>query len=327
MTDTCRMEEISHMIVVDQGSRASPPLVETDTKVLIIDHHQSDSFPKRATVVNACNHHPVATSSLLTYTICSPLHPDVMPKTAWLAVLGIFGDLGVQAMRANLAPPYPEELLLAKKIYRTTHLSNLVALINAPRRTPECNTADAWKLLQHTPDTDPPPTPKRILDGEVNKELLEKLQDARARVKAEIQRCAHTPPTFSKDKRVAVVYIESRYQVHGVIATRWARSLQSNDLEVVIAANGGYVDGKVNFSCRVVRERRVAEGEEEGVNIIEMLKEYAGKDPWVRDNVGADFANGHKEATGGSVRRDVWEAFVEKGLELEMRKTKSKKKE
>ena len=40
-----------YIIVVDQGSRAAPPVVDSlTTKSLIIDHHLSDEFPKNATV-------------------------------------------------------------------------------------------------------------------------------------------------------------------------------------------------------------------------------------------------------------------------------------
>ena len=39
------------IIVVDQGSRPGPPVVdEPETKSLIIDHHMSDEFPQGATV-------------------------------------------------------------------------------------------------------------------------------------------------------------------------------------------------------------------------------------------------------------------------------------
>lgn len=39
------------IIVVDQGSRAAPPVVDSvDTKSLIIDHHLSDEFPENAIV-------------------------------------------------------------------------------------------------------------------------------------------------------------------------------------------------------------------------------------------------------------------------------------
>lgn len=41
-----------YIIVVDQGSRAAPSVVEdSDVKSLIIDHHLSDEFPSGAMVV------------------------------------------------------------------------------------------------------------------------------------------------------------------------------------------------------------------------------------------------------------------------------------
>ncbi len=40
-----------YIIVVDQGSRRAPPIVENpDVKTLIIDHHLSDEFPQDALV-------------------------------------------------------------------------------------------------------------------------------------------------------------------------------------------------------------------------------------------------------------------------------------
>ena len=40
-----------YIIVVDQGSREAPPVVDSkETRSLIIDHHLSDKFPKNATV-------------------------------------------------------------------------------------------------------------------------------------------------------------------------------------------------------------------------------------------------------------------------------------
>ena len=40
-----------YVIVVDQGSRAGPPVVDAlHTKCLIIDHHLSDEFPENSTV-------------------------------------------------------------------------------------------------------------------------------------------------------------------------------------------------------------------------------------------------------------------------------------
>ena len=39
------------IIVLDQGSRSSPPVIDdADARCLLIDHHLSDDFPKDATV-------------------------------------------------------------------------------------------------------------------------------------------------------------------------------------------------------------------------------------------------------------------------------------
>ncbi|KAL8721579.1 MAG: hypothetical protein Q9225_001787 [Loekoesia sp. 1 TL-2023] len=46
-----KAKDPKYIIVVDQGSRPAPPVVESpDVKSLIVDHHLSDEFPKDATV-------------------------------------------------------------------------------------------------------------------------------------------------------------------------------------------------------------------------------------------------------------------------------------
>ena len=46
-------KEAKFVIVVDQGSRAAPPVVtDADAQTLLVDHHLSDEFPERATVRN-----------------------------------------------------------------------------------------------------------------------------------------------------------------------------------------------------------------------------------------------------------------------------------
>ena len=44
-------KEPRYVIIVDQGSRAGPPIVDSPvTKCLIIDHHLSDEFPENSMV-------------------------------------------------------------------------------------------------------------------------------------------------------------------------------------------------------------------------------------------------------------------------------------
>lgn len=229
----------SYVFVLDQGSRRSLPVVDIPShRALIIDHHQAaeDEFSSASQHVTACNPPPVATSALLTYLICRPLHPAIDEQCAWLAVLGTHGDLGTNF---KWQPPFPDMGEVLKR-YTRKKLNDSVSLINAPQRTAAYNVPVAWDALTQAIG------PADLL---INKALLA----ARAEVNAEVERCTHVPPKFSSDGRVAVLRMKSKAQVHPVIATRWAEHLKSAKLEVVMAANEGYLEGKVNFSCRVAK--------------------------------------------------------------------------
>lgn len=215
-----------YVFVVDHGSRAGPPVVDADTTtVLIIDHHHAteSDFPTNSEHVTACRSPPVATSALLTYDICPPLHPGVRDKCAWLCVVGTHGDLG-NALKWE--PPFPDMREPLKK-YTKKLLTDAVSLVNAPRRTAAYDVRSAWDALC---DAD---APASIL---ANRRLLA----ARAEFNDEAERCTHTAPKFSADGKVAVLRIKSEAQVHPAIATRWSGHLQSKALEMVMVANGQF---------------------------------------------------------------------------------------
>jgi hypothetical protein len=135
------------------------------------------------------------------------------------------------------------------------------------------------------------------------KEILQsrRLASARLEINEEVERCTHTPPKFSKDGRVAVLKINSKAQVHPVIATRWASHLKSKYLEIVMVANYGYLPGKVNFSCRIANCAK-NRPDQPPVNIIAVLEEIADLDTEdLKVRLGESFARGHKEASGGIV--------------------------
>lgn len=51
---TMQSKDPKYVIVVDQGSRPGPPIVESpEVKSMIIDHHLSDEFPRNALVSKA----------------------------------------------------------------------------------------------------------------------------------------------------------------------------------------------------------------------------------------------------------------------------------
>ncbi|KAL8681646.1 MAG: hypothetical protein Q9186_002243 [Xanthomendoza sp. 1 TL-2023] len=272
-----------YIIVVDQGSRPAPPVVDSpDVKSLIIDHHLSDEFPKDALVVSACHYPPVATSSLLTYEICKTLHPDIATSCGYLCAMGTHGDLG---NTLKWEPPFPD-MKEVFKTYTKKAINDAVSLLNAPRRTAQFDVSTAWSALLTTT------SPKHLL---TNPRLL----SARAEINAEVERQTHTAPKFSKDGKIAVFRIHSAAQVHPVIATRWAGHLKSSKLEIVLVANGGYLPGMVNFSCRVAR---CARNRDPPVDIIASLKAVAGLDTGnLVVRMGESFARGHKEASGGII--------------------------
>ena len=282
----------AYIIVLDQGSISAPALIDNpDTKSLILDHHLSDVFPERAQVVSACHYPPVATTSLLTYEICKPLHPSIESSCAFLACIGTHGDLG-NTLKWN--PPFPD-MKETFKTYTKKSINDAVSLLNAPRRTAKYDVVTAWDALLQAKD------PKDLLNNG-------RLQSARAEINEEVEMNTHTPPKFTRDGRIAVLKINSAAQVHPVIATRWAGYLNSKALEIVMVANYGYLEGMVNFSCRIAR---CARSRGSPVNIIESLKAAADlSTDGLKERMGESFARGHKEASGGIVPTAAFEELL-----------------
>ncbi|KAK3719523.1 hypothetical protein LTR37_004381 [Vermiconidia calcicola] len=311
-TEEERVKMASHsprfVFVLDQGSRSGPPVIDGDLEAsLVIDHHHATEkdFPKGASFVTACHSPPVATSALLTYLLCEPLHPGVRERCDWLCVVGTHGDLG---NTLKWEPPFPDMQACLKK-YTKKVLNDVVSLVNAPRRTATYDVRSAWDALCDIAE------PASVLKSP-------RLLAARSEVNAEVERCTHVAPKFSPDGKIAVLRIKSEAQVHPVIATRWSGHLQSKALEIVLVANEGYLPGKVNFSCRIPR---CARSRDPPVDIIASLKAYASlpvsedaesidaesraKLPLL-ERLGEDFARGHVQASGGIVTVDEFEELM-----------------
>ena len=198
--------ESSFIIVLDQGSRKSPPVIDDVHKALIIDHHytEHEDFPEEASFINACHSPPVVTSSLLTYLLCEPLHTDVKAQCDWLCVMGTHGDLGTTL---KWEPPFPDMKETFRKYTKKT-LNDAVSSINAPRRTAAYDVQSAWEILLGS-------------SGPADVLKHPRLLEARHEISEEVERCTHTAPKFTPDGKVAVFRTESAAQVHPIIATRW----------------------------------------------------------------------------------------------------------
>ncbi|PZD34415.1 glycosyl hydrolase family 85 protein [Pyrenophora tritici-repentis] len=281
----------SYIFVLDQGSRRSPPLIDSAHTCLVIDHHfaEEGGFPEGSAYVTAHDCPPVATSALLTYNICLPLHPDLSDKISWLAALGTHGDLGTTI---KWEPPFPDMAAMFKH-HTKKAINDAVTLVNAPRRSAAYNVEDAWAAVMSADG------PKAIPENK-------KLHEASSEIRRETERWTHTAPKFSADATIAVLIISSAAQIHPLIATRWSGTLKSNKLEIVMCANEGYFPDKVNFSCRVAKCARAIERGDK-VDIIKKLEGIVAGDTELRTRLGENFARGHKEASGGIVGKQEWE--------------------
>ncbi|GAA5912997.1 hypothetical protein JCM6882_008893 [Rhodosporidiobolus microsporus] len=309
-------------IVLDQGSRPGPPLLPPEkAKVLVIDHHLSSTFPAGAQVLSACDSLPVATTSILTYLLCCELVPSLAAPDSpagMAALLGVYGDLGSSKPVFDDAP-WPARLAPVEKKLTKSALGKAVALINAPRRTPQFNVADAYAAIEKAAEE----------GGGGVKGILqdEKLLEAKERTSAETSRWQGAAPVFSKDGRIAVVKVNSGYQIHPVIATRWCGTLRkAKTLVCVMCANEGYTPNFVHFSCRAPRRSSSSsEGPSEPVDLIAFLRFLTplcdALSPGWSARVGEDFARGHREATGGIIPREEFEVLM-RAVELGVKKEK-----
>ncbi|KAG2500992.1 hypothetical protein HYH03_000814 [Edaphochlamys debaryana] len=266
---------------------------------LILDHHQPDGFPEGALAVSASGCAPVAPSALLTWLLAGRLHPPASTPCAWLAVLGALGDLGEGEEGLGAFDRGLPMLAAAHREGRKTHFKDAVALLNAARRSPDCDVSSAWAALCAA--SAPLDLARGAVPGAAG------LRAAREALKEEMARLAPTPPRFSADGAAALLAVESGWQVHPLIPQRWAFRLGSQDrtgrLRAVMASNRGYTPGRVHFSARRAHK---------DVDLIAYLRDTVAARcahpalaatplAGLPQRLGQDFARGHPEASGGMV--------------------------
>jgi single-stranded-DNA-specific exonuclease len=235
------------LAILDWGMR------DLERPAVIVDHHLPEAAPRDDQVfVSGYGETPdVPTAALMQRIV-----PDA---PGWLAAVGAVGDLGTEGFR-----------VLEKAERRRAAVQKLATLVNAPRRCPDGPVRTALGLLVDHED------PREALDDP----RIGELEDARRRWRAELERVKRSAPAVGDD--IAVVRVSSAYQVHPLLATTWARRLAPR---VVIAANDGYLPGRVNFAARGGTG-----------SLLALLR---GALPEGDDL--SEFAHGHDRASGGSL--------------------------
>jgi len=243
------------------------------TETVVIDHHVPTGTPGSATVISGLNMDPVPTSSLLAYWCAAALAE--IDDLLWIAALGIIGDM---AEKAGF-----EEMEHARKRYGITLLREAAALLNAPRRSSSGDAAPALDLLMKAGG------PKEILSGEHPETAL--LREGRDEVKRELEMAKRVPPKVKGN--VALICFDSPCQIHPLVAQAWRGRLRNN---IVLAVNTGYRPGWIHFAARTALD----------LDLIAFLRDNAP--PGADQNYGS----GHTQATGGALRPEAWNMFVEK---------------
>ncbi|BDI28714.1 hypothetical protein CCAX7_007650 [Capsulimonas corticalis] len=261
------------LFVLDLGSQTESVIPGVPT--CFVDHHRPEGAPHGDTLISAYTWDPIPNTSLLLWELLRPLAN--VEDLDWIAAIGTLSDLGDQAPFALI-----EE---AKKKYKAKYLREATTLINASRRASHYHPETAARALLAHSD---PRALTEATSGDV-----EELRAARAEVKAAMEDAKKVAPVFSG--QVAWLRLNSPCQIHPLIAQIWRTRLPKY---IVLAANEGYLPGRVNFSVRSAS----------GINVLEFLRGIELDLPEGEGNYG----HGHDQASGGSLPIVHWRRFLEK---------------
>lgn len=258
----------AYLFVMDLGSRSEPVISGVPT--CFIDHHHPEGVPDGDTLITAYTWEPIPNTSLMMWELCQAI-ADISDLD-WVAAIGTLSDLGDRA---------PFELLAsAKRKYTAKYLKEATTLINASRRASHYDPEVAARaLLNHA-------NPKALVNSESAD--VQQLRSAREEVKTALDQARKAAPVFSGN--VALIRMNSPCQIHPLIAQSWRGRLPKL---VVIAANEGYMPGRVNFAAR-----------SNSVNVLEFLRAQT-----VSPGEGS-YGHGHDQASGGSLSIELWNELL-----------------
>jgi single-stranded-DNA-specific exonuclease len=245
-------------VIADQGVRP----VATAAPLLFVDHHAGPE-PVSATVV--WEERAGATSLLAWRLLGEP------PEAAWLAALGLIGDLGERGLRdsglrgAGPAAPLRRlaTLCSASGRLRGGPLATAAAILAA---------ADSAAAALAAPE-------------------IAQLDEARQEVERRRREAARIAPRVGPG--AALIELDVPARVHSQVASAWARRLAPRP---VVVANRGWRDGRVSFAVRSA----------DGRDLRAWLRTIFTPPP-----DGGDYARGHARATGGALVPEVYAQFAQ----------------
>jgi len=262
----------SALVVLDLGVMEEE--IVPGVPALFIDHHRPYGRPAGALVVSSYGEDPTPPTTYVTYDALAGISSG-LEDLAWLCAVGTTGDVGTGFVF--------EHKECATRQFRRKDVVDAEVLVNSAKRASAYDVGTAADLLAGA----------KTLDDLVRRDspAVAALGRYRSEVNSEVRRCRHEGPHFLW--RVAVIPFKSRCDIQGLIVEPWRRRLGKY---FVIAANFGYIEGKVAYVIRTQLDTSV-------IDFMESLKPpgYAGH-----------VVFGHDRAGSGIVDRELWEALAER---------------
>lgn len=259
------------LFVLDLGANEQEIIEGVPT--CLIDHHRPLGVPENGVLISGYEWQPIPNTSLMVYELCREL-VDV-EDLMWGAAIGTFSDLGEHAPFAIVDE--------AKKKYKAKWLKEATALVNAARRMANYNPEIAARALLNSE------SPQHLVESDSEESKM--LRSAREEVKQAMNEAKKAAPVFSNN--VALIRINTRCQIHPLIAQIWRTRLPKY---IVMCANEGYLEGRVNFSAR-------ASGDVNLLDFFGRIKLSEGE---------GSFGLGHDQASGGSLTVERWNELLDK---------------
>ena len=262
------------LFVLDLGIRDYE--IAPGLPTLFVDHHRPEGHPPDSVVLTGYQWRPVPTSSLLTYLLCN--RTGLVNDRAWVAAIGNLGDLG---------PEYPD-LQGAIKEQKQKYIREATSLLNSAKRSsdPDRATPAAFRALREATMA------RELVEGQSPDLLL--LREFKAEVGAALAEAKRAAPRFSQTEKVALLRFDSPARVHPLLAQSWRGRLPKY---IVIAANGGFLPGRVSFSART----------EVDVNLLDFLARHGEH----LDGTEVEYGHGHDKATGGTLSAANFDRLLE----------------
>lgn len=259
------------LFVLDLGNQ--PHDVVDGVRTCFVDHHRPGQTRNDQTLISAYSWNPVPNTSLIIYDLFSDLVDTA--DLDWIAAVGTFSDLGERA---------PFSLVEAtKKKYTAKWIKEATALVNATRRASVSDPEAGARALSKFS------SPKELcLSDDAD---VQAMKAAREEVKAAMNEAKKAAPIFAG--QVALIRMNSKCQIHPLIAQIWRGRLPKY---IVIAANEGYMEGRINFSARSGND----------TNVLQFLRGIK-----LSDGAG-NFGHGHDGASGGSLPPQRWNELLSK---------------